>query len=332
MFMSAEAPKLRGDHLDFSYQDSSGWDFTQLGDDMRTLTFALGDEERGAMVMLVSITTQPGDEAKFPPIIHMHRSDSFRTFLKGDFYVGRQIYADGLARLQASGTYYGPEQPGPKAIASSGEIWSLLVFGDKRGHRVQPADKKYLPMVAAINEVHDPFYRKLGVIRALPDESMGETDIRTNLDLQLRRGYADVDPAHAEGWPMIGDAAVAVMTLGDTECGPLVLGISAAADVSTVPAAIWDTELLIAVVRGSMEIDGTRYGAGDMRIQAAGATLPAMVAGSDGLQAYVVLGDRRGALPAVATTDAAARRWVEAFAAMLAPMSEAPTVAEAALA
>src|ERR1700704_3826201 len=122
MYWSAGSPSTTGECFDISFAQSRSWGVSELDQDMRTLAFGVGDDICGPMVTLVSITVGPGDEEKFPPIIHMHRSDSFRTIFNGDLLVGRKSYADGAARLQASGAYYGPEQPGPDSVRSSSEI------------------------------------------------------------------------------------------------------------------------------------------------------------------------------------------------------------------
>ncbi len=321
MFLSAGSPELVGDHVDISFHASEGWQASGI-DDMRMMSFAIGDAERGPMVGLVSITVRPGDEEKFPPIIHMHRSDSFRTIFSGDLYVGRELYANGAARLQEGGAYYGPEQPGPDSVRNTQPLWSVLVFGDKRGHRVHPADKKYLEFTRRQDEASDAFYKKLGIDKPLPDESVGETDIRTNLGVQIRAGHADLSFEQAGDWPQVGATRMAAMSIGQTDCGPLVGAISAAAGAVAAPKASWATEVVIMVINGSAVIGGRLYGPGDLRLQAADAPLPAIVAGAEGLDAYLIIGDRRNAEPAIDRADTGAVRWAREMQATFAPFAE----------
>jgi hypothetical protein len=49
------------------------------------------------------------------------------------------------------------------------------------------------------------------------------------------------------------------------------------------------------VIGGSYTLDGRERAMGDMRFQAADTPWEAVVAGSDGLDEVVILGDRRGA-------------------------------------
>jgi hypothetical protein len=293
---------------------------SELDQDMRTLAFGVGDDICGPMVTLVSITVRPGDEEKFPPIIHMHRSDSFRTIFNGDLLVGRKSYADGAARLQASGAYYGPEQPGPDSVRSSSEIWSLLVFGDKRGHRVHPADKKYLPWIEAGDAAAAPFYEKLGVTQVLPTQSQGETEIRTNLGLRLKAGHTDIDFKDAQDWPRVADVRTAVMSIAPKDSGPLVFALCADSGARIMPAATWGTELIVMVIDGAVEIGGRRYERGDVRIQVADASIPALVAGTGGLKAYVIIADRRRRKPVVDAADPWATRWSRELEAAIDPL------------
>ena len=321
MFFSANDLELKADHLDLSFNRTDQWTTSDWG--MSSLSLAIGDPERGPMVGMFAIPTQPGDEEKFPPIIHMHRSDSFRTIFNGDFYVGRKIYEGGEARLQAAGAYYGPEQPGPGAIARSGTIWSLLVFGDKRGHKVQPADKKYQEMHAHADAAMKPVFDKLGIDRTLPDESAGDSHIEATVDLTLAAGHADLAFDQAAGWAPLGAARVVVMSLSNPDCGPLVMGITAPAGQTALPAAAWDTELVLTVISGGCAIGPDTYGSGDVRVQAAGAPQPAVVAGPDGLRAYVVLGDRRGGQARPAGAEAAElTRALNALTARFRPVAE----------
>jgi hypothetical protein len=293
MFYSANGHDIQGDHLDLSFNRTDSWAGTGWG--MSSLSLAVGDAERGPMVGLFSIPTQPGDEEKFPPIIHMHRSDSFRTIFNGDFYVGRTIYADGEARLQAAGAYYGPEQPGPDVIRQSGTVWSLLVFGDKRGYKVQPADKKYMEMHNHAEAELRPLFDKLGIGQTLPEDSSGESHIETNLDLALKAGHADLGFDGASAWPAVGASQVAAVALSNQDCGPLVLALVTPAGETALPAATWDTEVILAVIEGDCRVGGDAYASGDVRVQKAGAGQEAIVAGPQGLKAYVLFGDRRGA-------------------------------------
>jgi hypothetical protein len=303
MFLSANDLEFSGDHLDLSFNSTGQW--TDSGWDMRSLSFAVGDEERGPMVGFFSIPTKPGDEEKFPPIIHMHRSDSFRTIFNGDFYVGRTIYADGEARLQAAGAYYGPEQPGPGVIQNSGTVWSVLVFGDKRGFKVQPADKKYIKEHEHAEEALAPVFGKLGIRETLPEESGGESHIETNIDLPLKAGHADLGFDPSASWPLAGVSRVVAVALSNADCGPIVLGIDTPAGETALPAAAWDTEMVLTVIAGSCEIGGASYKSGDVRIQKSGRAQAAVRAGAGGLQAYVVLGDRRGGQARAQDADAA---------------------------
>lgn len=316
MLMSANDLKFDQGRMDLSFDEADSWG-SHPRSGLSVLMFALGDPERGPMVGLFNMPGKPGDEQKFPPIVHMHRSDSFRTIFNSDFYVGRKVYSDGLARLQRGGRYYGPEQLGPKCCANSETTYALLVFGDKRGHKVQPSDPVFAELVDRTDDGDDEKYRKLGAV-AFPKEDKGRSDIRSNIGLKVA-GHGDLSFKQAKAWPAVGETRLAAISLGDPECGPIVLAISAPPGATLLPAGSCGAELVTLPVHGACEIDGESYAPGRVRVQEAGVRQPAVVAGPDGANVYVVIADRRAEL-SVDAADAPGKRWAQQLAAQIEPL------------
>jgi hypothetical protein len=61
-----------------------------------------------------------------------------------------------------------------------------------------------------------------------------------------------------------------------------------------------ETEVIVAPVSGTIDAAGTALGQGDVRLEESGVAHPAFVAGHDGAQVVVIVGDRRALRSAVA--------------------------------
>jgi hypothetical protein len=70
-----------------------------------------------------------------------------------------------------------------------------------------------------------------------------------------------------------------------------------------MPQTRFETEVFRMVVAGSCDIDGQIYEYGDIRIQRPGAACGPVVAGPNGLQEVLILGDRRHAVPTVENNE-----------------------------
>jgi hypothetical protein len=72
-----------------------------------------------------------------------------------------------------------------------------------------------------------------------------------------------------------------------------------------VPSAGYDTEIVLAIVRGSCRVADRTYIDGEVRIQKAGTVTDTIIAGADGLDAVLMIADRR-CRPQIAASDTAA--------------------------
>jgi hypothetical protein len=72
-----------------------------------------------------------------------------------------------------------------------------------------------------------------------------------------------------------------------------VFALDAPAGACAIPPCRAETELVVVVARGVCEIDGQRYGVGDLRIQNAGDLMPAVRSGGDGVGLVLLIADRR---------------------------------------
>ena len=87
--------------------------------------------------------------------------------------------------------------------------------------------------------------------------------------------------------------------LGLPDLGPVVLLLRTPAAQVAAPACSFGTEGFRLVIGGSYSLDGRERTMGDMRLQAADTLWEPVIAGPDGLDEVVILGDRRGASPTV---------------------------------
>ncbi len=105
--------------------------------------------------------------------------------------------------------------------------------------------------------------------------------------------------------------------LGLPDLGPVVLLLRTPAAQVAAPACTFGTEGFRLVVGGSYTLDGQERTMGDMRFQAADTPWERVVAGPDGLDEVVILGDRRAASPRALDTEPGAPTWPEEFDALV---------------
>jgi hypothetical protein len=156
----------------------------------------------------------------------------------------------------------------------------------------------------------------------LDDEDAGVVGMVTNLTTPLSKlGHIDGSFRDASEWDSLGESKVAASLLGLPDLGPVVLLLSTPAAQVAAPACTFGTEGFRLVIGGSYELDGRERTMGDMRFQSAGTVWERVVAGPDGLDEVVILGDRRGATP-TAQGDAGAHGWAHDFATLLAGLRD----------
>jgi hypothetical protein len=135
----------------------------------------------------------------------------------------------------------------------------------------------------------------------LDDVDDGVDGLVTTIDKPFSRvGHVDASFVESDTWNPIGDgarAAVSLLSLHDV--GPVVILQRTPAGRVATPAATFDSDVFRCVIAGSHERAGQKVEMGDTRFQSAGVQWEPVVAGPDGLDELIIVGNRQGAIPAV---------------------------------
>lgn len=302
---------LDRDHLDLSFADSDGW--TRVGP-MAGMPpsqwIKLGDPERGPAVQLGMVPPVP-DTIWLDT--HYHASDQLRVAIRGDFQLQRKHMTAGVLGYQVAGIPYREGLVG----GGSDPLWMFSIQGTWRGARSTNTRDDGTFLLGDI--APDQLDRPVGADEAdywdsVPGGAKGTAALATTG--AIRGGFSWEDFAEAGAWGALAPGVrVAAGVLGDPDCGPAVLAIAADPGAIAVPACRAGTELVIAVVRGSCAVGTRVYGPGELRVQDAGARLPAVEAGAEGADFVLMISDRRH-LP-IAIEAGAAAAWVAQAAAII---------------
>jgi hypothetical protein len=311
--------KLEGDHLDLSYHDPSSWTPACAEFESPNQWFVVGDPDSGPTVMLGAMPAFPKD-LWFDS--HFHGSDQFRAVIKGEFLVQRRRMKAGDFGYQESGMPYREGVSG----AQEG-CWMFAIHGNWRGARstrVRSDGSFVLPRLSE-NQLDrwaetpdDPCWWNV------PGGNKGIVALKTTLG-PIRGGFVwgNFDDAQISR-PLAQGVTFTAGLFGLPETGPILLTIKAAADCVAAPAAVYGTEIVCAVIRGSAKIGDKLYKAGELRIQNAGVPLDAVVSGPDGLNMVYLIADRRHR-PKPSNDDPVFRPWqetIESIYSELSPSSE----------
>jgi hypothetical protein len=266
----------------------------------------IGDPVAGPLIGLFFDAPSTPEQLAGPTDLtpaHSHPCDNFRIVMKGELWVGQERYHHGEFRLQRSGRPYGSDGDAPHVDGN----WRVIVFCDRRGFRVRPTNQELraqssTPEVMAQTKAH--FGDMLPVI--LDDADDGVDGLVTTVDKPFSRlGHVDASFAESDTWPSIGDggrAAVSLLSLHDV--GPVVVLQRTPAGRVATPAATFASDVFRCVVAGSHTRGGETVEMGDTRFQAEGVPWEAVVAGPDGLDELIIIGNRQGAVPSVEGDDA----------------------------
>jgi hypothetical protein len=80
---------------------------------------------------------------------------------------------------------------------------------------------------------------------------------------------------------------------GEPTCGPVLVLLDCDAGCEAVPSRSIGTEVIVAPVSGSVHAGDVALAQGDVRVEEADGSQPALVAGPDGAQLVLIVGDRR---------------------------------------
>jgi hypothetical protein len=278
------------------------------------MLLAFGDPVAGPLMGLFYDAPSTPEQLAAPPDLtpaHGHAADNFRICMVGELWVGPERYHHGEFRIQEAGRPYGADGDAPHTDGN----WRLIMFADRRGHRVRPVNPE---LRAAIDAHRDTTLARMApyVPELLADDDNGVVGMGTNLGERSRVGHIDGRFADAHTWDDIGhDSKVAAALLGVLDRGPLVMLVRTPPGHVAAPAGSYASDTFRCVVAGMAVIGERELHMGDVMVKAAGRPWPAVVAGAAGLDECFVVGDRRGAIPATAETD-----WADQLRALIATL------------
>jgi hypothetical protein len=285
---------------ELSFHDTGAWPI-RFGD-MANTSVKVGDDTCGPIIGPVAC--QPGTVPP-PAAAHAHASDTFRIILRGTFKMGPEMYGPGEFRFQQGWRPY----PGEDALGDDG-LWMAVFVADRRGMRARyvkepPPDS---PEAQVAVEMHRYFGRTYELkggdvwFSDDPKDTAGPSALASSLG-PIKSGKRNGSFADADSWTTSHPGTrEAVSILGDPICGPVVVLTATEPNGVVTPPCRFDTEVFRMIVAGACEIDGRRYEKGDMRIDRAGEWFGPVVAGPEGMQQVVVIGDRRHATPTMEST------------------------------
>jgi hypothetical protein len=256
-------------------------------------------------------TSERADERGFWPT-HWHATDSFRVSLRGELVVLPGTYGPGEFFFLEAGKYY---NQGFSLDSPEGQ-WTCVFLADKRGlpgKRAKPDTTG--DFVDAYVKASPGFMMMEERLDLVPEVhakgSEGTPGLLTTLG-PLKAGRLDGSFANYESWTPSGDGVwLAGALLGDQTAGPLLL------------LSHSGTEVARTVVRGSGVVGEQAHMLGDIRIQEAGLPHAAVVAGPDGLDEVIMLGDRRGVMPIDVDES---HSWIRSFKSILGELGVLSTV------
>ena len=277
MFTGHNGLELKGDSLKISYREADKWTRLTPGGTLQSQVFDIGDEVSGPNIQLGNIV--PSEEEKLDwrhsiDPLHHHGSDQFRTIFRGEWRLAGRAMPAATWSFQDSGMVY-QEHPREDEVASL-----MLIMGDKRGALPTLAlkkDEETMIRPGGVYDLPDPNKQY-----PHPAGNRGVAAIATSAGA-TRNGFVwgDFDNSPACG------------LMGDAETGPVIYMLKGEPGEVLLPPSTSATEVVVAIVDGAASIGEETYLSSELRVQAAGRTMPAIVAGESGLKAIVVLADRR---------------------------------------
>jgi hypothetical protein len=288
MFNGHRMLNLTEGHLDLCFGDPDAWPQMTPKGSLRGYSFDMGDEDAGPEIQLGLISSVEGEVLDWahsvdPP--HFHGSDQFRVIAGGEWELAGRAQPKGGYSFQESGRIY-REHPG-----QGGTAWLVLVMGDRRGAKptiIREADRQNL--IDINNDSFKPAEDEASYPH--PAGPSGTTAIATT-DGPCDHGYLRGLVADRRR-DSAGRQDTLTGLLGDPVCGPAVHAFKSDPDEVVMPTSTYSTERFIVVTGGSCSIGSKQYSAGDLRIQASGASMPEVKSGSQGVEVAMLVADRRG--------------------------------------
>ncbi|MBB5138410.1 hypothetical protein HNP84_008164 [Thermocatellispora tengchongensis] len=292
-----------GDHVGLSFRATDRWTVPEdLRSSARTAdtpfdstALLLGDAVRGPVLLFLAV--QPGFTPPDAPA-HGHASDNFRLSLRGVLPMGPESYGEGEFRFQRGWKPY----PSDNYAHGPEGGWTVLCFADRRGMRVRHVSPDAPSHSAGDAKLADWLGVKGDLTSDDPADTAGPSALATTLGV-FRKPFLNGSYAESDEWPRVDETTRTVGALmGDPECGPVIIVSTTSAGGCASGGLTAGTEVFHLVVRGSCTIGGVDHVAGDMRVQRPGAHMGPIIAGPEGVDELIVLGDRRNAVPSLPET------------------------------
>jgi hypothetical protein len=276
------------------------------------MIIGIGDPVYGPMVGLFFDGPSTPEELAGPTDLtpaHSHPCDNFRIVMKGELWVGQERYHHGEFRLQQSARPYGADGDAPHVEGN----WRIISFADRRGSRVRPTNPELRSQVEneeALQRSKEMYGDLMPEI--LPPNDPGVNGLVTTIDKPWSRvQHIDASLSEADSWLPIGDGGrIAVSLMAAHDVGPIYIVQRTPAGKVATPALTFGSDVFRCVISGSHGRGGQTIEMGDTRFQAAGVPWEAVVAGPDGLDELIIIGNRQGAKPQVVGDDT---QWASEF-------------------
>jgi len=290
---------MSGDHLDISFRRTEEhWVIMTPKGSIRFTNFEIGDPVSGPNILLGSHETRIGEVVEWCKAdpLHCHGSDHFRATANGDEAAGYYLIGNGLKIDKFPGGSFSFQEAGViyrEIPGQNSNIWLLHVVADRRGNPpIIPweSDRKTLFFSGNPND------RPLPEGAAYPDPLglKGIPAVKTSLgpvdpDGYVNGSFSDLARRKTAGSPHIVEQGF----IGDRATGPVVLLLKSDPGSLVSPPSRCGTERLLFVVKGSCRIGDADYRPGDVRIQRMDVLMPEMRVGDKGLEAVIIVADRR---------------------------------------
>jgi len=286
--------EVEGDEVALSYRRPPLSDRSGM-----PVMLGMGNPIAGPLVGLFYDAPSTAEQLAGPPDLapaHSHPCDNFRVVMKGELIVGQERYTHGQFRLQRTGRPYGRDGDAPHVEGN----WRIIFFADRRGHRVRPTNPELraeYASSAAIARTKERFGDLLPEV--LEDADDGVDGLVTTIETPFSRlGHIDASFEDAGSWLEIGDSGrAAVNLMGAHDVGPVVVVQRTPAGHVASPPVTFPTDVFRCVIAGSCQRGGEAMTMGDTVLRAAGRPWEEVVAGANGLDELVILGERTGVEP-----------------------------------
>jgi hypothetical protein len=311
MFNGCGFHDMEGDFVDISFRNTEkNWVVMTPKGSIKFTNFEMGDPVSGPNVLLGYEHSKMGelvDWTKFDPL-HSHGSDHFRAVTAAPENAGSQLIGNGIKIHKITPGTFSFQEAGViyrEIPEKNSNVWLLHFVADRRGNRgiiKWESDRETLAYSGNPNDI------PLADDETYPD-GLGRTGIpaiSTTLgpvdsDGYLHGVFADLSARKKAN----AKHAVEKAFLGDRITGPVILLIKSDPNSVLSPPSQCGTERLLCVIKGSCRVGEAAYQAGDLRVQRMESTMPEIRVGKDGMEAVIIVGDRRKPVEVSAPDDAA---------------------------